>query len=88
LQLPAEIRNYPDEFYIGSNATTYDGNEHAQKLVVPKNTKINKNYKSVLNKLQCLEFDDERNVSDIFDPILKGVFFKIDANDIKALLKE
>ncbi len=65
---------------------TYDGNEHAQKLVVPKHTTVNKNHKSMLNKLQCLEFND-KEVSDNFDLLSKGVFSKINPNDLKNLRK-
>lgn len=75
------MKKYQREFYIGTHVRTYNGNEHAQKLVVPKKTTVNKNHKSMLNKLECL------TVSNEFDSVSKGVFLKITPNDLKNLQK-
>ncbi|CAF3699685.1 unnamed protein product [Rotaria sordida] len=88
LGLPQEIQNYQQEFYIGTHVTTYNGNEHKQKLVVPNNTKIKKNHKSMLNNIGCLEFDEKQKFSVEFDSISKGVFSKVDSNDLENLQKK
>ncbi|CAF4159083.1 unnamed protein product [Rotaria sordida] len=88
LELPEEIKKYQEEFYIGTHVTTYNGNEHKQKLVVPNNTKIKKTHKLKLNNLECLEFDDKQKFSVEFGSISKGVFSKVDSNDLENLQKK
>ncbi len=78
LQLPKEIRNYQEQFYIGTHVKTFDGNEHAQKRIAPKPAKINKNHKSMQNE----QDPDEYDLSS------KGVFSKINENDLETLEKK
>ncbi len=75
--------SYKQEFYIGTHVVTYDGKEHAQKLAVPINTLANKKHKSMLNKLECLEFKNSQ--SNLFDQKSKGVFSKINLDQSEDL---
>jgi hypothetical protein len=72
------IKNYQQEFYIGSHVKTYDGNYHEQKrlMPIPKRTKKDHNLES-----------NEQDVPDEFDLESEGVFSKIKSYELECLQK-
>lgn len=64
---------------------TFNGGDHTQKLVVPVHAKIRNDYKSQLNKLECIMYTNQDNNPIEFDRESRGVFSKINSDDIKLL---
>jgi len=78
LQLPEEITNYQQQFYVGTHVKTYDGNDHPQTRVAPKIKSAKTNH--------CLNSNEQED-SNEFDSISNGVFSKINPNDLTDLKK-
>lgn len=62
---------------------TFDKNPHDQGLVVPFNTLIEKEESITTNDLTRLPFHQYGNGYDEFDITTKGVFSKINVNNLK-----
>ncbi|CAF4586489.1 unnamed protein product, partial [Rotaria sp. Silwood2] len=88
LELPQEIKNYREKFYIGTHARTYNGNDHTQKLILPTKTKVKKVHKTMPNNLECLIFDDQQKHFVEFDSNSRGVFSRINSQDLECLQKK
>ncbi|CAF3378345.1 unnamed protein product [Rotaria socialis] len=83
-ELPEEIKQYKQEFYLGAHAVTYDKNIHEQKRVVPVNTRIKDDYNGKLNDLDCsIVVPNDSSNHDEFDFATNGTFSKINPKEVK-----